>query len=190
MIRGIDPHSGPDDRQASPLAGLRVVELSDRVAGAYFGKLFVDAGADVVKVGEPGDRPLDLYLDAGKAVGNPDDLHGADIVVITETPGGAARLGVDADVVRAENPAAVLVAISPFGWTGPGAARPAGVGRRRRGGVRGRRVRRRRCAGGVAASGGHGGRRSRGRVAARVHDAGDAELRVAARAPDGPGGVR
>lgn len=125
MIRGIDPHSGPDDRQASPLAGLRVVELSDRVAGAYCGKLFVDAGADVVKVGEPGDRPLDLYLDAGKAVGNPDDLHGADIVVITATPGGAARLGVDADVVRAANPAAVLVTISPFGWTGPWAERPA-----------------------------------------------------------------
>ncbi|MDT5006631.1 MAG: hypothetical protein QOJ24_3807, partial [Mycobacterium sp.] len=38
------------DGAPTPLCDLRVVEISDRIAGAYCGKLFVDAGADVVKV--------------------------------------------------------------------------------------------------------------------------------------------
>ena len=72
------------DGASTPLCDLRVVEISDRIAGAYCGKLFVDAGADVVKV-EPaaaircvaspqpvpslptgGDSPLFSYLSAGK----------------------------------------------------------------------------------------------------------------------------
>ena len=35
-----------DDRP-TPLIDLRVVEISDRIAGSYCGKLLVDAGADV-----------------------------------------------------------------------------------------------------------------------------------------------
>jgi crotonobetainyl-CoA:carnitine CoA-transferase CaiB-like acyl-CoA transferase len=143
--------SDPD----GPLAGLRVVELSERVAGAYCGKLLVDAGAEVVKVESPagdplrrwtvggsaanGDGPLFHYLAAGKRScvlasrppkGRPERRQnelfaGADIVVLTATPAVAARLGVDADVVLGANPAAVLVTISDFGWTGPWAERPA-----------------------------------------------------------------
>jgi crotonobetainyl-CoA:carnitine CoA-transferase CaiB-like acyl-CoA transferase len=138
--------SGPatsSDPEA-PLAGLRVVELSGRVAGAYCGKLLVDAGAAVVKVeqadGDPlrrwsasgasmdGDGPLFRYLAAGKVAhtGDPNDLlAAADVVVLAATPGGAPRLGVGVDAVRAANPAAVLVTISDFGWTGPWAERPA-----------------------------------------------------------------
>jgi crotonobetainyl-CoA:carnitine CoA-transferase CaiB-like acyl-CoA transferase len=140
MIRGIDPQSDPE----GPLAGLRVVELSERVAGAYCGKLLADAGADVVKVEPPGgdplrrwsasgaalngDAPLFHYLAAGKvrhAADRREVLGGADIVVLTATPAGAARLGVDVDAVRLANPAAVLVTISDFGWTGPWAERAA-----------------------------------------------------------------
>jgi crotonobetainyl-CoA:carnitine CoA-transferase CaiB-like acyl-CoA transferase len=140
MIRGIDPQSDPD----GPLAGLRVVELSERVAGAYCGKLLADAGADVVKVepagGDPlrrwsasgaalnGDAPLFHYLAAGKvrqAADPREALRGADVVVLTATPAGAARLGIDVDAVRVANPAAVLVTISDFGWTGPWAERAA-----------------------------------------------------------------
>ncbi|MGH9231300.1 MAG: CoA transferase, partial [Acidimicrobiales bacterium] len=132
--------SGPD----RPLRGLRVVELSERVAGAYCGKLLVDAGADVIKVeppaGDPlrrwsasgtpldGDGPLYHYLAAGKrsaAAELPDLLATADIVVLTATPAGAARLGVDPEVVRSADPRAVVVTISDFGWTGPWAERPA-----------------------------------------------------------------
>ncbi|GAB3324750.1 CaiB/BaiF CoA transferase family protein [Haliea atlantica] len=41
-----------------PLAGIRVLELSDAIAGAWSGKLFADAGADVIKVEPPGGDPL------------------------------------------------------------------------------------------------------------------------------------
>ena len=72
------------DGTPTPLCDLRVVEISDRIAGSYCGKLLVDAGADVVKVepstGDPlrrftatgdvppegTDSPLFSYLNAGK----------------------------------------------------------------------------------------------------------------------------
>ena len=90
----------------TPLDDLRVVEISDRIAGAYCGKLLVDAGADVVKVEPAGgdplrrftatgavpprgtDAPLFSYLNAGKrSVTTVSDelLAGADIVIITAT---------------------------------------------------------------------------------------------------------
>ena len=92
------------DRAPTPLCDLRVVEISDRIAGSYCGKLLVDAGADVVKVepasGDPlrrftatgaqppagADSPLFSYLNAGKrSMTSLSDglLTGADIVVIT-----------------------------------------------------------------------------------------------------------
>ena len=49
----------------TPLADLRVVEISDRIAGAYCGKLLVDAGADVVKVEPVGGDPLRRFTATG-----------------------------------------------------------------------------------------------------------------------------
>ena len=40
------------------LANIRVLELGDAIAGAWAGKLFADAGADVIKVEPPGGDPL------------------------------------------------------------------------------------------------------------------------------------
>ncbi|HTI76255.1 MAG TPA: CoA transferase, partial [Mycobacterium sp.] len=89
----------------TPLDDLRVVEISDRIAGAYCGKLLVDAGADVVKVeppvGDPlrrftatgaappagSDAPLFSYLNAGKrsvTAGSAELLACADIVITTQ----------------------------------------------------------------------------------------------------------
>ena len=70
------------DGAPTPLHDLRVVEISDRIAGGYCGKLLVDAGAEVVKSNRPPathcahgprpgprwapDSPLFSYLAAGK----------------------------------------------------------------------------------------------------------------------------
>ena len=137
------------DSRPTPLADVRVVEISDRIAGSYCGKLLVDAGADVRKIEPPQgdwlrrfsasgsaipagtDSPLFGYLNAGKrsvtssAVDLRAELAGADIIVVTATRSQAAELGIDPQQVLAEFPRAVIVTISDFGWTGPYADRAA-----------------------------------------------------------------
>src|SRR5947209_18105696 len=81
--READVSSSPESRP-TPLQELRVVEISDRIAGAYCGKLLLDAGADVRKIEPPQgdwlrkysascspvpddqDSPFFNYLNAGK----------------------------------------------------------------------------------------------------------------------------
>ncbi|MGZ4510174.1 MAG: CoA transferase, partial [Mycobacterium sp.] len=41
------------DSRPTPLHDLRVVEISDRIAGSYCGKLLADAGAQVRKIEPP-----------------------------------------------------------------------------------------------------------------------------------------
>ncbi len=141
---------GPDSRP-TPLAELRVVEISDRIAGSYCGKLLVDAGAEVRKIEPPqGDSlrwwsatgapmpdgqvsPLFSYLNAGKRslTCSPDsdrfraELAGADVVVVTAGRSQAAALGIDPQRLLADSPHAIVVTISNFGWTGPYADRAA-----------------------------------------------------------------
>jgi len=126
---------------ATPLDDLRVVEISDRIAGAYCGKLLVDAGADVVKVEPTGgdplrrftatgavprsdtDAPLFSYLNAGKrSVTSASDelLAAADVVIMTATDHG-----IDPQNVLNTSPQSVVVTVSDFGLTGPWSARPA-----------------------------------------------------------------
>jgi crotonobetainyl-CoA:carnitine CoA-transferase CaiB-like acyl-CoA transferase len=143
------------DSRPTPLDDVRVVEISDRIAGSYCGKLLVDAGAEVRKIESPQgdslrrfsasgslipdgtDSPLFGYLNAGKRsltwpATDPcseeryqDELASADIVVVTATRSQAARLGVDPQRLLADFPRAVVVTISDFGWTGPYADRAA-----------------------------------------------------------------
>ena len=125
------------------------MEISDRIAGSYCGKLLVDAGADVRKIEAPQgdwlrrfsasgsavpvgtDSPLFGYLNAGKrsvtssAADVRSELAGADIIVVTASRSQAAQLGIDPQQVLAEFPRAVVVTISDFGWTGPYAERAA-----------------------------------------------------------------
>ena len=134
------------DGAPTPLRDLRVVEISDRIAGAYCGKLFVDAGADVVKVepaaGDPlrrftatgakpaegSDSPLFSYLSAGKrsvTTLSEDLLAAADIVIVTGTRSAATAHGIDPARLLGARPDCVIVTISDFGWTGPWSERPA-----------------------------------------------------------------
>ncbi len=134
------------DGASTPLCDLRVVEVSDRIAGSYCGKLLVDAGADVVKVepaeGDPlrrftatdgklaagADAPLFSYLSAGKrSVTTISDelLAWADILVVTASRSAAAEQGIDPARLLEARPECVVVTISDFGWTGPWSERPA-----------------------------------------------------------------
>ncbi len=139
------------DSRPTPLDELRVVEISDRIAGSYCGKLLVDAGAQVRKIEPPqGDSlrrfsascspvpdgpgsPFYSYLNAGKRsmTWAPDseryraELAAADVVVVTAGRSRASALGIDPQRLLADSPQAVIVTISDFGWTGPYADRAA-----------------------------------------------------------------
>ncbi|MEM9654064.1 MAG: CoA transferase [Actinomycetota bacterium] len=125
-----------------PLAGVRVVELAEGIAGPYAGKLLADYGADVVKI-EPagGDRARA----AGPFPGDPDPEQSALFLHLNtnkrsvvlppdddrDNDGVLDRLLADADVViqsspdpdpaelRRRHPGLVVVSVTSFGLTGP-----------------------------------------------------------------------
>jgi len=135
----------------APFAGLKVVDLSQGIAGPYCAMLLAQHGADVIKVegigdgdwaralgtrhgnhsafsviGNLGKRSIavDLKSEAGKDVvwGL---LKGADVFLEGFRPGVIKRLGFDYDAVSAREPRLLYVAISGFGQTGPLSERPA-----------------------------------------------------------------
>ncbi|WP_322859047.1 CoA transferase [Mycobacterium europaeum] len=139
------------ESRPTPLRDLRVVEISDRIAGDYCGKLLADAGAEVCKVeprqgdwlrrysatgsviGDGASSPFFAYLNSGKrSTTHPAAskrlsalLAAADVVLVTAGRARAAALGVDPQRLLAASPGAVIVTISDFGWTGPYADRAA-----------------------------------------------------------------
>jgi crotonobetainyl-CoA:carnitine CoA-transferase CaiB-like acyl-CoA transferase len=133
-----------------PYAGIRVVDLSQGIAGPYCAMLLAQHGADVVKVepldgdwsrilgtrwgghtaysiaGNLGKRALalDLKSEEGKeAVRRL--LVGADVFLEGFRPGVIERLGFGREDVARINPGLIYVSISGFGRTGPLAAKPA-----------------------------------------------------------------
>jgi crotonobetainyl-CoA:carnitine CoA-transferase CaiB-like acyl-CoA transferase len=130
---------------ASPLSGIRVLEIGDRIATAYCGKLLRDAGADVVMLEPPtghrlrqyrpsgvqasaGDAPFFSFLAGGKRSITsptipPELLDSADIVILGATPAEAAAMGLSSDEIACRT--APVVTVSDFGWTGPWTDVPA-----------------------------------------------------------------
>ena len=131
------------------LSDLRVVDLSNRIAGAFCAKLFADFGADVIKVEPPsGDptrslgpfpnQPADpessgmfIYLNSNKR-GVTLDLNSdrgislasrllktADVVVESFSPGFMSDINIGYEFLSAINPAVVFISITPFGQNGP-----------------------------------------------------------------------
>jgi crotonobetainyl-CoA:carnitine CoA-transferase CaiB-like acyl-CoA transferase len=96
------------------LLDFRVLERASGIAGAYAGKLFADAGADVARVGTPEDSALGRFLAAGKRIATaPGSLaEQADLVVTDDA----------AFEPRAAGPQ-VVCWITPWGRTGPCAGR-------------------------------------------------------------------
>ena len=123
----------PDGGEAiAPFAGWRVVELSSGIAASYCGKMFADAGADVVKIEPPHGDPMRQwsagvaagalfgFLAAGKRSVISDDgqvpalIAAADLVVTDLTDGHCLD-----DLTATVGQWAVVAAITPFGTTGP-----------------------------------------------------------------------
>ena len=135
-----------------PLAGVRVLDISQVMAGPFACMLLGDLGADVIKVEPPGSGDqtrgsmgfkmkgadslgylnmnrnkrsitLDLKTEAGKEVLKT-LAKDADILVENYRPGALRRMGLGYEVLREINPRLVYTSISGFGQTGPWADRP------------------------------------------------------------------
>jgi crotonobetainyl-CoA:carnitine CoA-transferase CaiB-like acyl-CoA transferase len=134
-----------------PLAGLRVLDMTNVLFGPYGTQTLGDWGAEVIKVESPaGDTwrfagqfrnrgmsghfmaanrnkrsvALDLKSPEGKEVLRR-LIPTADALVSNIRPAGLARLGFGYDTCRALNPRLVYAVATGFGQDGPWAARPA-----------------------------------------------------------------
>lgn len=133
-----------------PLAGIRVVDLTRLLPGAFATLMLAELGAEVIKIEEPGGgdptRTLppvvggrsvyDLLLNRGKksvvldlrqsqnAVVLDRLVSTADVVVESFRPRTAKRLGVAGEQLRRRYPRVVHCAITGYGQTGPYAERP------------------------------------------------------------------
>ena len=133
-----------------PLAGVRVLDVSQVMAGPYCCMLLADLGADVIKIEPPGtgdqtrgamgfkmkgsdsmgflnmnrnkrSLTLNLKTDAGKKVFF-ELVKTADILVENYRPGVMKKLGIDYPTLQ--HPGLVYASISGFGQSGPWADRP------------------------------------------------------------------
>lgn len=115
----------------SLLAELRVVQIGDGLAAAVCGCLLGDVGARVACIGPDNSTPLARHLNHGKTTvsGDPaaarDAVASADLIVCEGGPDDLRARRHDPDTLRRINWTAALVAISPFGQTGPQANDPA-----------------------------------------------------------------
>jgi crotonobetainyl-CoA:carnitine CoA-transferase CaiB-like acyl-CoA transferase len=135
-----------------PLSGVRVLDVSQVMAGPYCCMLLADLGADVIKIEPPGTGDqtrgamgfkmkgsdsmgflnmnrnkrsvtLNLKTEAGKKVFF-ELVKTADILVENYRPGVMKKLGIDYASLKAINPGLVYASISGFGQSGPWADRP------------------------------------------------------------------
>ena len=130
-----------------PLAGIRILDLTRLLPGAYCTQMLADMGAEVIKVEQPGigdywrwmDPKVErqgyqfLALNRGKKSITLDLKHpqgrdafialckSADVVFDGFRPGVMKRLGLDSDSLQALHPGLIYCAMSGFGQDGPDA---------------------------------------------------------------------
>jgi formyl-CoA transferase len=130
---------------SGPLAGLKVIELGQLIAGPFAGKTLADFGADVIKIEPPGEGDplrkwrmlhegtsvwwqvqsrnkrsvvLDLRTEEGRA-----DVRRliaeADVLIENFKPGTLEKWGMGYEALSAGNPGLVMLRISGYGQDGP-----------------------------------------------------------------------
>lgn len=135
--------------ERAPLEGIRVVDVSQGIAGPHCGMLLALHGAEVIKIEPPtGDWMRQIGPRYGKQTShsasynrgkksvvldlkNPDALgvarrlvDRADVFVENFRPGAVGRLGLGYEEVRKTNPGLVYLSISGYGQMGPYRDRP------------------------------------------------------------------
>ncbi len=141
----------PSPTRRGPLSGVRVLDLTQVLAGPYGSLLLADMGAEVIKIERPpqGDPArqitpfvegesvyfwsvnrnkrsvlLDLTQEAGRNVFL-DLVRETDVLLDNFRPGVMARLGLDFPRLAEINPRLIACSISAFGQDGPYRDRPA-----------------------------------------------------------------
>lgn len=140
------PHRPRPAGAATPLAGMRVVDFTHFIAGPFATMMLADMGADVIKIEAPGRGddfrqypPVELSLEAGapfiwsnrnkrsvaldlKSAGGlavaREMIAKADVVVENFSTGVMARLGLDYETCRQDNPRLVYCSVSAYGREG------------------------------------------------------------------------
>jgi formyl-CoA transferase len=132
-----------DVPNTGPLAGIRVVEMGQLIAGPFCGQLLGDMGAEIIKIEPPGqgdpmrvwgrgDYPLwwevvarnkkavsaNLRISEGQALARR-LIVTADILIENFRPGTLEKWGLSPEALHAENPRLIIVRVSGYGQTGP-----------------------------------------------------------------------
>jgi crotonobetainyl-CoA:carnitine CoA-transferase CaiB-like acyl-CoA transferase len=140
------------ESNTGPLAGLKVVEITNIYSGPYAGLLLAEMGADVVKVEGPNEpdpiraggmgsgpdsvNSIFYALNRGKRFASVnartergreilfDLVAGADVFLHNIRPGKAEALGLDYEALSAKNPRIIQAAINGLGSDGPESEQP------------------------------------------------------------------
>jgi formyl-CoA transferase len=151
------------DVSRGPLAGLKVVELGQLIAGPFAAKTLADFGAEVIKIEPPGTGDplrqwrllhegtsvwwqvqsrnkqsvaLDLKDEAARAIVRR-LIDEADVLIENFKPGTMEGWGLSYERLSASNPSLIMLRISGYGQTGPYKDRPGfGVVAEAMGGLR------------------------------------------------------
>ncbi len=134
-----------NDMAPGALAGLKVVEMGQLIAGPFAGKTLGDFGADVIKIEPPGagdplrnwrmiqdgtsvwwqvqsrnkrSIALDLRSPEGQGIAR-QLIAQADVLVENFRPGTLEGWGMDYETLSKDNPGLIMLRISGYGQTGP-----------------------------------------------------------------------
>jgi crotonobetainyl-CoA:carnitine CoA-transferase CaiB-like acyl-CoA transferase len=133
---GVSPENAP---AAPPLAGVRILEVTNLIAGPTAGRILADLGADVIKLEPPGgdlSRPIartyfysqnfnkrsicvDTRTDAGRGIVARIAAL-CDALIANLRPQATERMGIG----PATTPNLIETHLTGYGWTGPYAKRP------------------------------------------------------------------